>query len=267
MDPTMISAQTPRSLGLHHSRKIDYRMSLQIDIAFDFRTDTPQGQDPDARSPTLRRYHKYLWSKRLPSGVVLTLDDFTPKVYLHHKSALGEYFLSSDSVIPSFRSHVRMKHITDQVPERELAAFQTMSYTMGGMMIFPSNRIDGKSTINGARGFHRKICDRFDLTVECIRRHYRNDASPLSDVLARYSNFLDLFHDFSGYVEFFLLQDMVTDDFSTVKFCAPFDDFESSPVPDSLDAYLSYKKLAIDFITARNRRILAISNSTSAMST
>jgi len=29
-----------------------------IDIAFDFRSDTPLGGDPDALSPTLRRYHK-----------------------------------------------------------------------------------------------------------------------------------------------------------------------------------------------------------------
>ena len=36
----------------------------------------------------------------------------------------------------------------------------------GGMMVFPGNRIDGKQTINGARGFNRKIADGFDLTLE-----------------------------------------------------------------------------------------------------
>jgi hypothetical protein len=29
-----------------------------IDIAFVFTTDTPPGKDPDAFSPTLRRYHQ-----------------------------------------------------------------------------------------------------------------------------------------------------------------------------------------------------------------
>ena len=53
------------------------------------------------------------------------------------------------------------------------------------MMIFPGNRIGRKMTINGARGFHPRIKDRFDLTVECIRRHYRKENSPLSDTLAR----------------------------------------------------------------------------------
>ncbi len=63
-----------------------------IDITFDFRLDTPEGKDPDAHSPTLRRYHKLLWSKPLPNGVVFTLDDTTPRVYLHHRSEKGEYF-------------------------------------------------------------------------------------------------------------------------------------------------------------------------------
>jgi uncharacterized protein DUF6994 len=34
-----------------------------IDVTFDFRSDTPRGRDPDARSPTLRSYHQLLWSK------------------------------------------------------------------------------------------------------------------------------------------------------------------------------------------------------------
>lgn len=38
-----------------------------IDTAFDFRTDTAPGKDPDSHSPTLRRYHQLLWSK--PEGV------------------------------------------------------------------------------------------------------------------------------------------------------------------------------------------------------
>jgi hypothetical protein len=62
-----------------------------IDITFDFRSDTPHGKDPDALSPTLRRYHKFLWSKPLPTGVVFDLVDTTPGVYLHHCSQLGEF--------------------------------------------------------------------------------------------------------------------------------------------------------------------------------
>jgi hypothetical protein len=227
---------------------------LPIDITFDFRSDTPEGKDPDIRSPTLRRYHKYLWSKPLPNGVMFELVDTTPRSYLHHRSQLGEFKLASDTVIPSFRKKAHIAHILVQIPE-QLSTFNTIGYTIGGMMLFPGNRVDGKITINGARGFHPWIKDRFDLTVECIRRHYRSEDSPLSATLARYSDFFRLFGDFRGYVEFFLLQDLVTDDFSTVKFFSHFDDFRSSPVPDSIEAYLHYRKLAVDFIEARNQRI------------
>jgi hypothetical protein len=230
--------------------------SAPIDIDFDFRSDTPQGKDPDALSPTLRRYHKLLWSKPLPSGVVFELADTTPGVYLHHRSQLGEFWLASDAVIPSFRKQAGISHILTQIPE-ELAAFGRIGYTIGGMMIFPANRVRSKMTINGARGFHPRIKDRFDHTVECIRRHYANDTSPLSDPLARYADYFRLFGDFPGYVEFFLLQDLVTADGSAVKFFSPFEDFNSSPVPDSMAAYLSYRKLATDFIEARNQRISA----------
>lgn len=228
--------------------------STPIDIAFDFRSDTPLGKDPDALSPTLRRYHRLLWSKPLPSGVVFELVDTTPGVYLHHRSQLGEFWLASDAVIPTFRKEARISHIIEQSPE-ELATFMKIGYTIGGMMLFPGNRVCRQMTINSARGFHPRIKDRFDLTVECIRRHYLNEGSPLSATLARYADYFRLFGDFRGYVEFFLLQDLVTDDCSAVKFFSPFEYFRSWPVPDCLTAYVDYRRLAVGFVEARNQRI------------
>ena len=35
----------------------------------------------------------------------------------------------------------------------------------------------------------------------------------------------------------------------------PFDDFQTSPLPGSVDAYKEYKRLTIEFVEARNRRI------------
>ena len=91
--------------------------------------------------------------------------------------------------------------------------------------------------------------------MECIRQYYRNERTPLSDTLARYSDFFVLFRDFPGYVEFFLLQDLVTEDYSAIRFFAPFEDFNASPLPESKDAYFAYRQLAINFIEARNHRI------------
>jgi len=227
-----------------------------LDIAFDFRTDTPPGKDPDALSPTLRRYHKRLWSKKLPSGDLFELDDTRPNAYLYHQSTVGEFFLTSDAVVPTFTREARISHVLDQVPLHVQQEFLSIGYTIGGMMVFPGNRVGRKMTINGARGFHPRIKDRFDLTVECIRRHYRNEKSPLTDTLARYGEFFEVYGDFQGYVEFFLLQDLVTDDCSSVRFFSLFDDFTTSPLPESLEAYEEYRKLAISFIEARGKRML-----------
>jgi hypothetical protein len=227
-----------------------------IDINFDFRTDTPPGKDPDAFSPTLRVYHKLLWSKHLPNGSLFTLDDTKNNAYLYHQSELGEFFLSSDSAIHTFSRWKSMAHIINQLKDGEVEAFRGLGYTMGGMIIFPSNRVDGKSTINGARGLNHLIKDRIDLTMECIRRYYNNEKSPLTETLNRYADFFGLFRNFQGYIEFFLLQDLVTEDFSTIKFFMYFDDFKTPAVPKSIDSYLSYKDITIKFINNRNQRIL-----------
>jgi hypothetical protein len=115
--------------------------------------------------------------------------------------------------------------------------------------------IDGKVTINAARGFNSRIRDRFDLTLECIRLHYLGQESPLSAVLARYANFFGLFECFRGYVEFFLLQDLVSLDGNSINFFLPFDGFDSPPLPCDVNSYRSYRDNMVDFVTARNRRI------------
>ena len=228
--------------------------SNPIDTTYDFRSDTPPGKDPDTWSSTLCRYHKLLWSKRLPSGGLFDLAYRTAPFYLHHCSDLGEFWLSSDTVIPTFRKQATLSSVFEQIPD-ELRNFRGIGYTIGGMMLFPANQINRKWTINQARGCTKKICDRFDLTLECIRRHYSGSESPLSEVLARYPDYFGLFRDFLGYVEFFLLQDLVTDDCEAVRFFSPFDDFKSSPVPNSITAYLDYRTFAVDFLSARNQRI------------
>lgn len=232
-------------------------MANHIDINFDFRSDTPPGKDPDSFSPTLRSYHKLLWSKTLPNGKSFELVDTKDKVYLYHHSELGEFFLSSDSAIHSFSKWASMAHIMSQFKQGEIESFRSLSYTMGGMIVFPGNRIDGKATINGARGFHPLIKDRIDLTLECIKRHYKKEASPLEDPLLRYGDFFALFDSFKGYVDFFHLQDLVNEDYSEVEFFMPFENFKTPAVPKTFDSYCSYKDLAMNFVNKRNQRILS----------
>ena len=139
-----------------------------------------------------------------------------------------------------------------QVPEEEVEAFYRASYEMGGMILFPCTRVDGQPTINQARGWSGEIADRLDLTVECIRLHYAGEPSPLSEVLDRYTDFFSLFETFRGYIEFFLLQDLVAEDFSSVRTFRPFQGFDASPLPANVGEYREYRDNAIRFIRARN---------------
>ena len=122
-------------------------------------------------------------------------------------------------------------------------------------MIWPSNKINGFQTINGVRGFNRQIVDRLDLTIECIRRYYLSESSPLYDTFARYNDFFQLFDDFKGYIDFFLLQDYVTEDYMSVKIAEPFDDFSSTPIPKTVDEYMLYMNATAGLIQLRNQRI------------
>jgi len=230
-----------------------------IDITYDVRKDSG-GKDPDSHSKILRNYHKLLWSKKLPNGKNFSLTDSIERVYLYHKSDLGEYFLTSDAFIHTYSSWQRTKDLIKQIPENEIEYFNYISYTIGGLILFPGNRINGLNTMNMERGTNKYINDRMDLTLECLKRYYKDEDSPLFETIKRYDNFFKLFGDFKGYCEYFLLQDLITDNFSKVKFFLPFTDFIYNILPKDVDEYNEYKKNSIDFLNKRNNRILEYSN-------
>ena len=223
-----------------------------IDTVYDFRSDS-NGKDPDKYSATLRRYHQLLWSKPLPDGSPFDLDTITPDAYLHHASNLGEFVLTSDSFIPSYAGWSRKQALLNEVGWERVDAFRTLAYTIGGMIVFPGNRVGRFQSINGARGFNTAIADRMDLTLECIRLHYAGAPSPLEAVLGRYRDFFDLFTDFAGYLEFFLLQDLVEGD--KIRFFLPSDGFTRPASPLDVDSYEEYMNQSMAFVQARNERI------------
>jgi len=228
-------------------------MQKLIDINFDFQAEA-EYRDSDKHSPTLQEYHRILWSKPLPNGKHFELKKISQN-RLYHKSELGEFFLSSDRAIASFSKYKRFSNILSQVPEAKTHKFYQLSDTIGGILVWPSNRINKKMTINGARGFNSKIADRFDLTIECVRCHYLNLDSPLSKTFKIYTDFFALFDNFRGFIDFFLLQDIVSDNYSIVKIATDFNDFNSSPIPNSVEEYLTYMDNTTKFIEARNSRI------------
>lgn len=225
-----------------------------ININYDFRTDS-NGGDPDSQSATLRYYHKHLWTKALPNGELFCLDDKKEDAYLYCKALLDEYFLSSDVITHSYCKWVRMKHIIEKTPKDEIIEFFNAGCTIGSYIIFPGNRINNLPTINQERGCNKKINDRFDLTLECIRRYYIGEENPLSETFTRYDNYFKLFKDFKGFCDFFLLNDIVSDDYTTVKFFLPFDGFIYNPLPSDVAEYLIYKNNSVEFVKNRNNRI------------
>jgi len=150
---------------------------MTIDIQFDMYSDTPTGKDPDKFSPTLRNYHRQLWSKPLPSGTNFTLVDDEPGSYLFHQSVLGEFHLNSDALGNTFRSASRMSPITSLVPAAAMDKFFALCCTIGAYVIFPGKMIDNKQTINMARGCHPKIRDRIDLNA-VLPKYAENEGVP-----------------------------------------------------------------------------------------
>lgn len=231
---------------------------MTIDIRFNVYSDAKSG-DPDSTSPTLRSYHKLLWSKQLPNGEYFELTDKKRGAYLFHKSRLGEYYLGSDAITHSYRNHKRKIWLTRQIPNEVEELFDTGS-TIGAYTLFPNKRVDGKHTINQARGVNSYIDDRFDLTLECIRLFYIGQQNPLYDTFLRYKDFFDLFENFNGYINFFLLNDLI-DCNENIRFYLPFDNFKTKPSFADIGEYLIYKKGVMDFVKARNKRINKYANS------
>lgn len=181
---------------------------------------------------------------------------------LTHLSDLGDFRLSSDALTHTYSTWERPRalvEIRSRIPREDIDAFRDLGCTIGAYTVFPRpRRADGKlhRSINQARGMHPRVRDRFDLTLECIRRHYLGIDHPLMTTLRWYRDFFALFDDFAGYVSFFLLQDLVTNDLEAVRFLVDFDDFRRTPLPSgSVDEYREYMRRSMAFINARNSRI------------
>jgi hypothetical protein len=227
-----------------------------IDTTFNVNTDA-RGGDPDSTSPTLRLYHRFLWSKPLADGETFDLSD-NHGVYLYHISKHGEFILGSDAITHSYKNQKRKQWLIKQIPN-EVDELFNIGSTIGAYILFPKNKIDNKFTINQARGVNSLIDDRFDLTLECIRLFYLKQDSPLYNTFLRYKSFFNLFNSFDGYVDFFLLNDLINKD-GKIKFYLPFDNFKTKPAFSNINDYLIYKKGVVKFIMSRNERIKAYAN-------
>lgn len=221
-----------------------------IDVDYFFFDDTPEGQDPDSHSPRLRRYHQLLWSKPLPDGRPFELHAGRARSpYLVYESGDVRVVLGSDTIATRHRK--KLHNLYSQIPEEVNTAFLRRSYTICGFMIFPVSQ----GSLNQNRGTNPRIQDRWDLTLESIRRFYDGGTSPLTSTIERFAGFFELFGSFDGYVRHFLLGDFV-DENGAVRFLLPFDDFSASPLPQDLPTYEKYRLDSLAIFEARRLRIL-----------
>jgi hypothetical protein len=242
-----------------------------FDTSFDYKTDTPSGTDPDPDSDSqlLRWDHELLWSKELPSGVL-----FAPKVTTRKSEYL--IFTDVDEKGHCYGSDAITSYYTTWLKERnpkskalveaiagltddQKSVYLNPPYTIGSAMIWPLRTKDLPS-MNTARGLRMSVADRMDLTLDCIRRHYTGEpGSALADVTDAYKDFFELFgqreQGFIGFVDFFHLQDLVTPDYTEVRFYLPFKSFEHSGVPATTQEYVAYRNATLEFIAVRKRRM------------
>ena len=75
--------------------------------------------------------------------------------------------------------------------------------------------------------------------------------------LLRDRSFFELFIDFKGYVDFFFLQDCVSENYDRVRFLIGDGAFSENPLPGSVPEYLLWMERQMDFLEKRNARIAA----------
>lgn len=249
---------------------------MDIDTSFDFTSDSPyywdsfwknkggrgggnKESDPDAVSPTLQKYHKELWSKTLPCGKVMELAPIT----LRFKN--GGYTLAlrwngllftSDSIAVGHR-YKRMEGILDEfkrtIPNYKgyVEYFIHKSYTIGGMMIWPCR----PDSINMTKGCNWIISDRMDRMLECIRLFYLGKENPMSECLEKDRGFFELFTDFKGFVDFFFFQDLVSENYESVKMMMGTNDLSTPALAQTVEEYRLWLERQLDFVNKRNMRI------------
>ena len=129
---------------------------MNIDVAFDFTSDTPN-------------YWNNFWYDGVLGGGGADPDAVSKTLQTYHQFLWSKLLPNGEQMnlsMPNYQSFIE--------------DFIHRTYTIGGSIIFPK-----ENSINRARGVNPFIKDRWDLTLECIRRYYKNDSSPLYETLVK----------------------------------------------------------------------------------
>ena len=269
--------------------------------------------DPDACSKNLYRFHGFLWTKQqanMPefdfpnkvnlceksiwyeiNGTNTTLaSDSVMSIYWHWAGKIYPYKKMQD-IIKSVSTNIvntdEYKEICSEIEEnfsakakqrckqenntfkKFIGCYLQKSNTVGGFVLFPRHT----SSINSSRGCCSKIRDRFDLTLECIRRayqyrdFYKTDNNPLFGITEEDKSFFKIFGSFEGYAKFFCLDkswvkdgkvlNLLYDKRNGNRFSQTLDnwDFNQEPLPQDDDEWWVFYRNIMSRLKERNKQM------------
>ena len=217
-------------------------------------------------------------NKKLPNGDIFNLE-YKYIDSFGYNLCFNNIRLGSDSILQIYWYWSRpllIKNLIDNDVKKYIAIHTGLSfydfiknylkkaYTIGGHIIFPKER-DRSMNIN--RGYSNKfIRDRFDLTLECIKRYYDNTEQSINDerynplgrvIYKNYEDFFKLFCNFKGFVDFFYLNPIVSEDYNSIKYfiCNSNNNFLAEPLPRDYREWYELYENQISFLEKRNELI------------
>lgn len=212
--------------------------------------------DIDLQCREIYDYHKVLWQKKLPNGKMLNFEIRKNRAGYFLFEMNSKIRFGSDSILHTYRNYSKgkIKNLIKEFDRNDLNRFYEKITTIGGYIIFPKHM----NSLNQRKGNSPLVEDRFDITLNSIRKFYQNENTdyPLRKELENDREFFSWFVDFESYVSFFYLDDLVDRKSGEILFFS-----EDKPLPISKASYLKYKDNVLSFLEKRNRRIYKEVNS------
>ena len=251
------------SLNIHHFCHNKTLLMNNKIILYTEKKFFSENKDPDIFNIDLRDCQQWLYSRDklcLHKGKNLEYDYLFLETPCYMR-------IASDCIINMNENYREYKQTNEQHLSNTSDYFRGLyqkyvdsAYTIGGEIIFPKRLY----SINVIRGQNTKIKDRFDLTLECIKRFYASIDNPddgiidnpLYETLDQDRAFFSLFDGFRDYVNFFFLDDLVKND--NVKFYfGEYDDdvFNHSALAWNQSEWEQMLENQLKFLDARNTRI------------
>ena len=184
--------------------------------------------DPDVNSRKLYEAHIQFWNKRCEKYENINKISTHGQCECELKIDNTDIILGSDSIMSIYWHRTYgitpkiMKEFNENISKfikntdytSFIRKYLRKSNTLGGFIVFPRHN----NSINQLRGTKSEINDRFDLTLECIKRYYNQEKenNPLYDVLEHNSVFFNMFGSFENYINFSCLGPWVNENYQVV---------------------------------------------------